>query len=487
MLVHGAATVLPSGLMDRLDGQAAAVESSRLLRMAERVHGSGFRPLVLTVDAIVIAGAVAATGSPASLVGASTLLVPLGVLTGLYLRRSALETQGVGWYLRALAVNLAFGWVMLWMLQPAGTRQGDAVRVVAVVGLARGMLAAGLWLWIAAARRRGQGLQSTLVSGPTTAVVQVVRRISAFPECGMRVVAVHSPLHGPDKRDPHRVAPSGSERQHKRVLDLIDRREVQSVLLVSAGGDSGAYDELVHRGDGSGIEYSIVVPLDRLAARHARARVSDLGILPLGQVNYHARPMPGKRLFDIAASSVLLLLMLPVLAVVAAAVKLSDGGPAFYGQRRVGLHGREFKMWKFRSMVVDADRMVDDHLDRNVNDGLLFKLEDDPRITRVGKMIRRLSIDELPQIYNVFKGDMSLVGPRPLPVDPDAFDEVAAKRHSARPGITGPWQVHGGHALSYEDMISLDLGYISGWSFRKDLGLLLRTIPALLVRRAPVI
>ena len=133
-------------------------------------------------------------------------------------------------------------------------------------------------------------------------------------------------------------------------------------------------------------------------------------------------------------------------------------------------------MWKFRSMIVGADALVDEHADQNVNDGLLFKIKDDPRITPVGAVLRRLSLDELPQLFNVLRGEMSFVGPRPLPVEPDAFDDLAAKRHSVRPGITGPWQVHGGHALSYDDMVALDLSYINGWRFRHDMWLFL-TLP----------
>jgi lipopolysaccharide/colanic/teichoic acid biosynthesis glycosyltransferase len=297
-------------------------------------------------------------------------------------------------------------------------------------------------------------------------------------------------VHIPRERDDQRGASSGRPEHGiapRRALDLIDDRQVDAVLLVSAGGDRGTYDELVQRGEGSGIEYGLVVPLAAHAEDPFRSRIGDLVIVPLGQVNYSSRRMPGKRLFDILASGAMLLLLLPVLVVVAIAVKLSDRGPAFYAQERVGRDGRLFKMWKFRSMVVGADQMVDEHREANVNNGLLFKLENDPRITRIGNWLRRLSIDELPQLFNVLTGDMSFVGPRPLPVAPEKFDDVAAKRHSVRPGITGPWQVHGGHALSYEDMVSLDLAYITGWSFRRDLWLLALTVPALLVRRAPVV
>ena len=155
-----------------------------------------------------------------------------------------------------------------------------------------------------------------------------------------------------------------------------------------------------------------------------------------------------------------------------------------YRQRRVGLDSREFTIWKFRSMVPGADQLTDHYASANMANGLLFKLPEDPRVTPVGNLIRRLSIDELPQLINVLVGDMSLVGPRPLPVDPDEFDAEATRRHSVRPGITGPWQVAGGHVLSYDDMIKLDLAYVDSWSVRRDLWLLLMTIPTILVRRS---
>jgi exopolysaccharide biosynthesis polyprenyl glycosylphosphotransferase len=473
--------------VDRLEVDDVEVGPSRLQHVAELVHGSRFHPLPMLVDAAVLATVARLTGASSGLAAAILLLVPVGVLGGLYRRRSCLETQGVVWYARAAVVPFAVAAAILAVLHPASADRAEVVRTVTIAGSSLVGVRLGLWIWIAACRRHGQGLLPTLLSGPAPAVVQVLRRISAFPECGLRVTAVHTPVERPDQRSAARGASLPDGRGHKRVLDLIDRRQVDAVLLISAGGDCGTYDEIVHRGDGSGIEYNVVVPFTRLATSHGRARVGDLGILPLGQVNYRARLMPGKRLFDIVAASAMLLVMLPMLAIIAAAVKLSDRGPAFYGQLRVGRDGRLFKMWKFRSMVVGADKLVDQHRDQNINDGLLFKVEDDPRITRVGNILRRMSLDELPQVINVLKGDMSFVGPRPLPVEPEEFDEVATKRHSVRPGITGPWQVHGGHALSYEDMVALDLGYISGWSFRKDLWILLLTLPALLIRRAPVI
>ena len=136
-------------------------------------------------------------------------------------------------------------------------------------------------------------------------------------------------------------------------------------------------------------------------------------------------------------------------------------------------------------MFPGADQLTDHYAGSNVADGLLFKLPDDPLVTPVGNVLRRLSLDELPQLVNVLLGDMSLVGPRPLPVEPDEFDPLAQRRHWVRPGITGPWQVSGGHLLDYEDMIKLDLAYVDGWSLRRDLWLLVMTVPTVLVRRSP--
>jgi lipopolysaccharide/colanic/teichoic acid biosynthesis glycosyltransferase len=191
-----------------------------------------------------------------------------------------------------------------------------------------------------------------------------------------------------------------------------------------------------------------------------------------------------KRAFDVVVSALLLLLTAPIIGAACLATWLYDRGPGFFYQQRVGRDGKAFTMYKLRSMVVGADNQRDEYVANNVNSGLLFKLRDDPRITPVGTFIRRLSIDELPQLLNVLKGDMSLVGPRPLPVAAEEFDQLAMARHAINPGITGLWQVEGANALPYHDMIDLDLIYVITRSFRSDLSLLARTLPALLIRRS---
>ena len=191
-----------------------------------------------------------------------------------------------------------------------------------------------------------------------------------------------------------------------------------------------------------------------------------------------------KRAIDLVGSSFLLLLLLPVLAVSAAAIRLSSRGPALFVQDRVGRNGEPFRMFKFRSMRVNAhdDRVDVAHL--NEASGPLFKIREDPRLTRVGKVLRRLSIDELPQLLNVLRGDMSLVGPRPpLPEEYSTYGPRQRLRLVVTPGITCIWQVSGRSDLDFDTWVDLDLEYIASWSLLLDVKILLRTIPAVLSGR----
>lgn len=190
-----------------------------------------------------------------------------------------------------------------------------------------------------------------------------------------------------------------------------------------------------------------------------------------------------KRFFDLTAASVLLLITLPILVFTALAIRLTSKGAALFLQDRYGYNGRVFKLYKFRSMVQDADAMQAKLRETsNERDGAAFKIKNDPRITKVGKFIRKTSIDELPQLINVILGDMSLVGPRPLPLaDYEKFTEIShLRRLSVLPGITGSWQVSGRSDLSFNEWMKLDLEYIDDWTFRSDLKILLRTIPVVI-------
>jgi exopolysaccharide biosynthesis polyprenyl glycosylphosphotransferase len=191
-----------------------------------------------------------------------------------------------------------------------------------------------------------------------------------------------------------------------------------------------------------------------------------------------------KRAMDLVLVSVGLVAVFPVFAIVAVAIRLDSAGPIFYGQTRVGRNGRHFKMLKFRSMCADADRRLEALQQHNEASGPLFKIRNDPRVTRVGAYLRRWSLDELPQLINVLRGEMSLVGPRPpVPSEVAQYEDWQLGRLRAIPGLTGLWQVSGRSEVPFHDMVRLDLHYIRNWSFALDLEILLRTIPAVLSNR----
>ena len=188
-----------------------------------------------------------------------------------------------------------------------------------------------------------------------------------------------------------------------------------------------------------------------------------------------------KRVVDVVASSLMLVVLAPVAAVIAVAIKVTSPGPVFFVDRRVGLGQRPFRCYKFRTMCADAMEQQAALEAFNEADGAIFKIRDDPRVTRVGRCLRRYSLDELPQLWNVLKGDMSLVGPRPLPLrDFQLLEDEYKQRHVVLPGMTGLWQVSGRSKLSFDDMIALDTRYIEEWSIGTDLSILARTVGAVL-------
>jgi exopolysaccharide biosynthesis polyprenyl glycosylphosphotransferase len=218
-----------------------------------------------------------------------------------------------------------------------------------------------------------------------------------------------------------------------------------------------------------------------------RIHMSPIAGLPL--IHVEAPEFTGgrkalKAFVDRAASLLLVLLLSPVLITLALAIRLTSRGPIFYKQSRVGQGGREFRVYKFRSMVVDADKRLAALQAKNETDGLMFKMRNDPRVTRVGRLLRRYSMDELPQLFNVLFGHMSLVGPRPpLPVEVAQYDQDVARRLLVKPGMTGLWQVNGRSDLSWEDGIRLDLYYVENWSLAADATILWKTVGAVLQSR----
>ena len=184
-----------------------------------------------------------------------------------------------------------------------------------------------------------------------------------------------------------------------------------------------------------------------------------------------------KDLFDFVFSSFIVIVLFPVFALIALFIKANDGGPVFFKQERIGLNGRRFTCYKFRSMVVNAEAMLASLQDKNESDGPTFKIENDPRITKIGRILRKTSLDELPQFLNVIKGDMSVVGPRPpLLKEVKLYERCQLRRLSMKPGITCIWQVKGRNKVSFQEWMQMDLEYIDKWSLWEDAKLILGTV-----------
>lgn len=205
------------------------------------------------------------------------------------------------------------------------------------------------------------------------------------------------------------------------------------------------------------------------------------GYLHYQSVGFKPTQMAMKRLFDIVSSALALWVLLPLLGTVAALIKLTSKGPVLFKQTRVGLNGRPFHMLKFRTMVVNAEELKASLAAQNEMDGPVFKMKHDPRITRIGRFLRKFSIDELPQLINVLRGDMSVVGPRPpVPSEVAKYEAWQRRRLSVRPGLTCIWQVSGRNQISFEQWMYMDMQYIDHWSFSKDIKLIFKTVPVVL-------
>jgi exopolysaccharide biosynthesis polyprenyl glycosylphosphotransferase len=266
---------------------------------------------------------------------------------------------------------------------------------------------------------------------------------------------------------------------------VFERERVERVIVAPMREYGEDVADVIRLATACGVRVAVLPRL--LEVIGTAVEFDDLGGRPLlGVRGFGLSPSSRllKRAFDLVVASVLLVLLAPFLLAVAIAVKLSSPGPLVFRQTRVGRHGTEFQMWKFRTMVHDADERKEELFASN-EAAPLFKIADDPRATRVGRFLRRRSLDELPQLVNVIKGDMSMVGPRPLILDEDRlFSGWQRRRYHVSPGITGPWQILGSSRVPVRDMLTLDYLYCANWSLWLDAKILARTVPYVLSRRS---
>ena len=332
-------------------------------------------------------------------------------------------------------------------------------------------------------RRRVAGAalsHRAVLVGSSTSVQQLSGLLAREMRSGYQVVGYI--VHDPDALNDG-VLPTGALGSVSDVTSLCTRWGADSVMVTD--GSQLDLRNLSWDLETRSIDLIVVPPLADIG--RLRLNMCPVGGVPLvyvaGPRASEALSWP-KRVFDVAVASCAVIAVLPVLVITAVVIKLYDGGPVLYRQRRVGLNGEPFDCLKFRSMHVDAERREVELRAASGHSGALWKMQDDPRVTPIGRFIRRYSIDELPQLLNVLHGAMSLVGPRPQQQwEVDTYTDIAKRRLHVRPGITGLWQVSGRSELSWEDAMRLDLYYRDNWSLADDLVIILRTVRAVLGKR----
>ncbi|MGB3352089.1 MAG: sugar transferase [Mycobacterium sp.] len=352
-----------------------------------------------------------------------------------------------------IAVLVFFRWAARQLVRHVRQSQGRCITRVLVVGSAAAVR--DLTTSFAREPRSEYQVVGACIPGPIPRTELEIPGVGTIPTFGdeSNVVGAVTATNS------HAVAVTATERLNGRgIRDLSWELEKLDIDLLVAPG-----------------------VVDVAGPRLQMRPVCGLPLIHVEKPQYHGAKRFQKRLFDVVFSGSVLLFGLPILLAVAIAVKLTSKGPVFYRQERIGLDGNPFEMIKFRTMVDGADKMVGKLAALNESEGgVLFKIRQDPRVTPVGKFLRKYSIDELPQFINVLKRDMSVVGPRPpLASEVKSYDDYARRRLLVRPGITGLWQVSGRSDLSWEDSVRLDMFYVENWSMISDLLIALRTVKAM--------
>jgi exopolysaccharide biosynthesis polyprenyl glycosylphosphotransferase len=379
----------------------------------------------------------------------------------------AMLAGSLGYLILSQGVDFFFDWWIYTAVEAAFFLSGALVLVPIVRGSIRS--------WVIP---RLMKPRRTLVvgSGPEARLVQ--RKIEAHPEYGLELVGF---LDGDDPATPAPILGRPDE-----VAEIVDRYEIDRVLLASSVGSHEATLDLVRAVRRPDVQVSIVPRFFEIFTSHSTLDdIEGMPVVTLPPIRLGRSARVLKRSVDVLASGLALLLLAPVLGVIALLIRLDSKGPALYWQPRRGRLGSKFEIVKFRTMHVGAEQRRSEVLHMNEVDGPLFKIKGkDPRVTRVGNFLRRTSLDELPQLWNVLKGEMSLVGPRPFVIyEADKITGWATRRLDMTPGITGLWQVLGRNDIPFEEMTKLDYLYVTNWSVWWDFKILCQTIPVVLGRR----
>jgi exopolysaccharide biosynthesis polyprenyl glycosylphosphotransferase len=477
----------------------AAIEAGEIESLPSRVQGSGRarRRGVVLARMLFAADTVAACGASAIAVAAlnqigwnglafvvcATLLWPVAAFSiGLY-RSDQLGTwaSAVTEIPRGFVAVLLITWPLYGVAKILSLHDVVALTFLTVAGIAvltgvaRTVARAGL-------HRSPDLRQRTLILGSGLVAGQVVAKLRNNAQFGLVPVGiVDDEVHDVGTPDLPWLGRFGD------LDEVIEAQEIDRVIIAFSKASHEQLLESIRACRDAGVSVDVVPRLfEFLDGVRALDQVGGLPLLSIGAPVLSSTSMAAKRLLDVLGSALLIAVFSPLMLLIAIAIKLESRGPIFFRQPRAGRANSSFHLIKFRSMYVDAEARKDELAELNeAGDGVMFKIRKDPRITRVGQFLRRSSLDELPQLFNVLRGEMSLVGPRPL-----IFPETAAldedwhlRRLELRPGLTGPWQVYGRSQSPFQEMVRFDYQYVAGWSLARDIEILLATLPAVVSGR----
>ena len=328
-------------------------------------------------------------------------------------------------------------------------------------------------------RQYGVGVERFVLVGAGDVGRMVMRTVAARPDYGYQLIGFVD--DNPAKGDTD-IGPFKGLGAVDNLPDVLERQEIDSIIICLPWQSHRVIQRLLRTCEQRGVR-ALVVP-DLFQVTKNQVYVDDFNGIPLIStrgVSIQGWNLILKRASDLVLGIAATVISLPLTLLIALAIKLDTTGPVLYSQTRIGKNGVPFRCYKFRSMVVGADSMRPELAEINEATGPLFKVRNDPRRTAVGRLLRRYSLDELPQIINVIRGEMSLVGPRPnLPEETEQYEEWHKKRLTVSPGITGLWQVSGRSDLTFDEMVLLDIYYVENWTITMDIGILLRSLPAVL-------
>jgi exopolysaccharide biosynthesis polyprenyl glycosylphosphotransferase len=417
------------------------------------------------------------------------VIVWLAALAGIHSRSPRLIGTGIEEFRRVVAASFwTFGAIAIVTL----LLKLDIARGYLAVALPAGtlglVLSRSFWRGYVARKRADGGYQTAVLAiGECDAAELLATELTRNPMDGYQIAGIAIPGYGPPRGE--QITING------RMIPIVGGETHALEAIRTCGADTVAIAGTEHFGvrgirrliwdlEPMGIDLIVSTGvMDVALSRLVMRPIAGLPLLHIEKPQYLSAKRFQKSTFDFFFALAALIGTLPILFITAIAIKVTSKGPVFYSSERIGIDGKPFAMLKFRTMVKDADKQLADLLHVNEGEGLLFKIRDDPRVTRVGLLLRRFSIDELPQFINVLRGEMSVVGPRPpLRREVEAYDCDVLRRLLVKPGITGLWQVGGRSDLSWNDAVRLDLSYVDNWSMVGDLLIIAKTLRAVLAR-----